>query len=90
VHDKISASFFRAVHPAGLYSIAHAKELGVKTLVMHGTADRLTSPEATIEFARNNPKMIELKLWDGFYHEIHNEKQQLQVFNYLANWMAKR
>jgi alpha-beta hydrolase superfamily lysophospholipase len=87
VHDKISAAFFTAVNPAGLYPIDHANELEVKTLAMHGTADRLTSPDAAVEFARNNPEMIELKLWEGFYHEIHNEKEQQQVFDYVADWL---
>ena len=89
VHDKITSSFFINVHPAGLYPIEHAKELQVKTLAMHGTADRLTSAKGTEEFANNNPQMIELKLWEGFYHEIHNEKEKQQVFDYMAGWLAR-
>lgn len=88
-HDKMSAAFFANVHPAGLYPIEHAKELQVKTLAMHGTADRLTSAKGTEEFANNNTQMIELKLWDGFYHELHNEPEKQQVFDYLANWLSK-
>jgi alpha-beta hydrolase superfamily lysophospholipase len=89
VHDKITSAFFINVHPAGLYPIEHAKALQIKTLAMHGTADRLTSPKGTEAFAHNNPSMIELKLWEGFYHEIHNEKQQQEVFDYMAQWLAK-
>jgi acylglycerol lipase len=89
VHDKITSAFFIHVHPAGQYAIDHAKELQVKTLVMHGTADRLTSAEGSKEFANNNPQMVELKLWEGLYHEIHNEPEKQEVFNYMANWLAK-
>ena len=89
VHDKISAAFFTQVHPAGLYPIEHAAELKTKTLAMHGLADRITSYKGTTAFAENNPQMIELKLWDGLYHEIHNEKEQQQVFNYIAAWLGK-
>lgn len=88
-HDKMSAGFFAQVHPAGLYPIEHASELKVKTLAMHGTGDRITSAEGTREFANNNPAMIELKLWDGFYHELHNEPEKQQVFDYMAGWLAK-
>jgi alpha-beta hydrolase superfamily lysophospholipase len=88
-HDKMSAAFFANVHPAGLYPIEHAKELTVKTLAMHGTADRLTSAKGTEEFANNNPQMIELKLWPDFYHELHNEPQKQLVFDYMAGWIAK-
>lgn len=89
VHDKITSSFFVNVHTAATYPIEHAKELTIKTLVMHGTADRLTSVKGSEEFANNNPQMIELKLWDGFYHEIHNEPEKQQVFDYIKGWLAK-
>jgi acylglycerol lipase len=88
-HDKMSAGFFAQVHPAGLYPIEHASELKVKTLAMHGTGDKITSAEGTREFANNNPQMIELKLWDGLYHELHNEPEKQQVFDYIAGWLAK-
>lgn len=88
VHDRISSAFFNGVHAAGLYPIEQAATLQVPTLVMHGTADRLTSAEGTTEFARKNPEMITLKLWEGFYHEIHQEKEQQQVFRFVVDWMA--
>lgn len=87
VHDKISTAFFSEVHAAGLYAIDHVSELQVKTLAMHGTADRLTSPDGTKAFAKNNPEQIKLKLWDGFFHEIHNEPGKEQVFDYMATWI---
>lgn len=89
VHDKISATFFINVHPAGLYPIEHAGDLKTKTLAMHGLADRITSYDGTTEFAQKNPQMIELKLWEGLYHEIHNEKEKQQVFDYIAMWLEK-
>lgn len=90
VHDKISAAFFTGVHQAGLYALAHAKELTVKTLAMHGMADRLTSPEGTKQFAENNTTMVEQKLWPDLYHEIHNEQEQQEVFDYTAAWLSKQ
>ena len=89
VHDKISSTFFLNVHPAGLYAIEHAAELQTKTLAMHGLADRITSYNGTKEFAEKNPQMIELKLWDGLYHEIHNEKEKQELFDYIARWLKK-
>jgi alpha-beta hydrolase superfamily lysophospholipase len=89
IHDRISSAFFFSVHQAGLYPIEHAKDLRVKTLAMHGTADRITSVEGTKAFAANNPQMIELKLWEGFYHELHNEKEKQRVFDYMADWINK-
>ena len=89
VHDRITSAFFVNVYSAGAYAIEHASELSMKTLAMHGTADRLTSSMGTEEFANRNPQNVELKLWDGFYHEIHNEPERQQVFDYIANWLSK-
>jgi alpha-beta hydrolase superfamily lysophospholipase len=89
VHDRISAAFFTNVHAAALYPIEHAGELQTKTLAMHGLSDRITSYQGTAAFAQGNPQMIELKLWDGLYHEIHNEKEQQTVFGYITGWLQK-
>ena len=89
VHDKISAAFFIHVHAAGLYPGEHAGELKTKTLAMHGLADRITAYNGTTAFAQSNPQMIELKLWEGLYHEIHNEKEKQQVFDYIAGWLKR-
>ena len=89
VHDKITSAFFVNVYSAGPYAIEHVSELSMKTLAMHGTADRLTSSNGTEEFANSNPQNVELKLWDGFYHEIHNEPERQQVFDYIANWLSR-
>jgi acylglycerol lipase len=89
VHDKISSTFFIHVHAAATYPIEHARDLKIKTLAMHGLADRITSYQGTKEFAENNTQMIELKLWNGLYHEIHNEKEKQQVLDYVARWLEK-
>lgn len=89
VHDKISAAFFLNVHTAATYPMEHAEELKIKTLAMHGLADRITSYKGTAAFARNNPQLVELKLWEGLYHEIHNEKEKQQVFDHIRGWLEK-
>lgn len=89
VHDKITSAFFVNVHFAGPYAIEHAKEIQVPVLLMHGTADRLTSAEGSREFAKNAGAHVELKIWDGFYHELHNEPEKNEVLDYEANWLKK-
>jgi alpha-beta hydrolase superfamily lysophospholipase len=92
-HGKITAGMFFGFFHAGQWALAHAAELKTPLLLMHGTADRLTSPEGTKEFAAAAPKeLVTLKLWDGFYHELHNEPvaDRTQVFTYLINWLNTR
>lgn len=89
VHDRISSAFFTSVHAAAPYPIEHAAALKTKTLAMHGLADRITSYQGTTAFARGNPQMIELKCWEGLYHEIHNEPEKQQVFDHIQAWLQK-
>jgi len=88
VHDKISVSLFQGSMEAAGYSLSHAAELKVPTLIIHGSDDMLTSPEGSREFA-GKTKMAELKIWDGGYHELHNEPFKEEVFRYILNWINK-
>lgn len=87
VHDKITSAFFVNVHTAGPYAIEHANQIQIPILLMHGTSDAITSYKASEELAHRNTKYITLKLWEGLYHEIHNEPEKLDVLNTMFDWM---
>jgi alpha-beta hydrolase superfamily lysophospholipase len=89
VHDRITSSFFINVHFAGEYAIDHAHEITTPLLVMHGSEDRLTSPEGTMEFIKNAPDQVSSKIWNGLYHELHNEPERNEVFLYELNWLKE-
>ena len=89
VHDRITSAFFINVHFAGQYVIDHANEIKTPLLVMHGMEDRLTSPKGSQEFASNAGENVHLKMWDGLYHELHNEPEKQEVFHYEVEWMNK-
>jgi alpha-beta hydrolase superfamily lysophospholipase len=87
VHDQISARMYLEIHMAGLRALDHAAKLSVPILLMHGSADRICSPDASGEFAASAGELCTFKLWDGFYHEIHNEPEKDEVFAYLLAWL---
>ncbi len=87
VHDQISASLFNGFYQAGLWALEHADAFPASLLLMHGSEDRLTSPEASREFAHRLGERCTFKLWEGLYHEIHNEPEQDQVFAFLLGWL---
>jgi acylglycerol lipase len=87
VHDRVSARLAMDMLQSGLWSLEHATEFPLPLLLMHGGADRLTSAQASREFASQAGHLCTLKIWDGFYHEIHNEPEQRQVFAYLLEWL---
>ena len=89
VHDRITSAFFINVHFAGQYVIDHANEIKTPLLVMHGMEDRLTSPKGSQEFASNAGENVHLKMWDGLYHELHNEPEKQEIFHYEMEWMNK-
>jgi acylglycerol lipase len=89
VHDKISVSLFNSAMNAGKYALAHASDLKVPLLLMHGSDDKICSPDGSREFAAKS-QLAELKIWPGGYHELHNEPFKNEVFAYLMNWINAR
>jgi acylglycerol lipase len=53
---------------------------------MHGTGDQLTSAEASQEFASKAGENVHIKLYNGLYHEIHNEPEKEKVFQDILSW----
>jgi len=89
-HGKITAGTFAGFYDAGQWALAHAGELKLPILLMHGTGDQLTSFEASKEFAEKAPEnLVSLKLWDGFYHELQNEPEpdRTTTINHAINWL---
>ena len=86
IHSKISVSLFDSAMKAAAYSLQHASDLKIPTLLIHGNDDLICSPEGTREFANKTP-LAELKIWEGGYHELHNEPFRHEVFRYILSWM---
>ena len=92
VHDRMSMAFGKAGLAAISQCFAGAKEFKPPLLIMHGTADRLaytSGSEKFAELAGETNKDVTLKLWDGMYHEIHNEPEQTDVFKFMIEWLDK-
>lgn len=87
VHSKISARLFVGIYESGLWALEHAADFPLPLLIMHGSADGLTSAEASKQFAEKAGKKATLRLWDGFYHETHNEPEKVAVFKVMTDWL---
>ncbi len=90
VHDRVSARLYVSMDAAGKWALAHASVFPVPLLLMQGGADRITSNEATREFAAQVPGDCTFKLWGGLKHEIHNEAEQQEVFAFLVAWLRRQ
>lgn len=90
VHNKISVRLALGMLQAGEWAIAHASEFPLPLLLVHGTADKLTSAKASEEFAAKAPAgLCTLKLWEGFYHETHNEPEKAEVLGFMIAWLRQ-
>jgi alpha-beta hydrolase superfamily lysophospholipase len=56
-------------------------------LIMQGTGDRHVDPGMTTDFARNLQSGVTLRIWDGLYHELHNEKEKDRVISFMIDWV---
>ncbi len=90
VHDKISVRLYTSMYGNGLWALEHAADLKIPMLLMHGSADGLTSAAASEEFAKKAGKLVTLRIWEGFYHEIHNEPEKFEVLQTIVIWLDQQ
>ena len=87
VHGKITSRLFSGITNAGLWALDHASDLKIPMLLMHGSGDKITSAPASQEFARKAGKLVSLRIWEGYYHEIHNEPEKAEVIQAMVTWL---
>ena len=90
VHDKVSLGFGKHMLVANRYALDHAAEFPLPLLLMHGKEDKIAFPSSSIEFAAPLKDKCTLMLWDGLYHEVHNEPEKAEALNAMTIWMDAR
>lgn len=88
-HNRVTPRFLD-VFKAGEWVIYNTERLDIPLLLMHGNADKITSVDASREFASSAGASCELKIWEGYYHAFHEEVDREVVFEYLLEWMKER
>jgi alpha-beta hydrolase superfamily lysophospholipase len=89
VHDRISLSLADCAFKAAANAIKEASDLKIPVLIMHGSDDKICSPDGSKEFA-SRTRMAELKIWKGGFHELHNDINKYEVINYVINWINQK
>jgi alpha-beta hydrolase superfamily lysophospholipase len=90
VHDQVSASLGMDLINKGAWMVKSAGSLELPVLLMYGTEDHLANVQMIHEFIDNAKSLLSVKVWDGFYHEIHNEPEKKQVYDYAINWIKSK
>ncbi|MGY0408930.1 MAG: alpha/beta hydrolase, partial [Polaribacter sp.] len=86
VHDKISPNFSITFIKTGKWAIENANKLKIPLFILHGTEDKIIDHKASIAFA-NNTKNATLKLYEGGYHELHNDLCKEEMLTDVVNWL---
>ncbi len=89
VHNQLSAAAGLALLEQAGWLNHYSGVFSVPVLLMHGGGDKITSPVATKEFFGRVAGEVAHREWPGLYHEIHNEKEQNDVFEYTLDWMDR-
>ena len=67
---------------------ARLRGLRLPLLVLHGGADRLMPPSASeVVRAHAGSPDLTVRIWDGLYHEPHNEPEKEQVLDDVVAWL---
>ncbi|HJQ24777.1 MAG TPA: lysophospholipase [Blastocatellia bacterium] len=91
VTRKVSPKWFAEATRAMAEVQQWAGQIRTPLLVMHGTADRLASVEATKAlFARLGSPDKELVIFEGYYHELFNEPEKYELYERVTAWLSER
>lgn len=90
VHDQVTARLVRFMLDAGQVVRSRASSWKVPTLLLWAGDDRVISAAGSAAFAAAAPtEVVRSKEYPGWYHEILNEPEQVQVLDEIRRWLAE-
>ena len=91
VHDRISGRLARFIADEAERVRSCAPSWRVPTLLMYAGGDRIVDPRGSHTFAAAAPRnVVTAQCFDGYYHEIFNERRAQPVFTRLRHWLDAR
>lgn len=76
---------------AGDYLKKQMPEISLSLFVLHGTADKATNPSGSQYFIENASSTDkQLKLYEGHYHDLLNDKYKAIIVNDIRRWLNER
>jgi alpha-beta hydrolase superfamily lysophospholipase len=86
VFGKVSTRLGVFMADNGAYIKAHAADFKEPLLMMVGSNEKIVSKTEVDAFMKSVPTGT-YKVWDGLYHELHNEPEKEQVYKYTLDWI---
>lgn len=86
-HARVTLGLARDAVEAADSTMAAAARFPVPLLLLHGGADRLTYPGGSEAFAASARGDCTVIIYNGLYHEVHNEPEQGRVLADISGWL---
>jgi acylglycerol lipase len=87
VHDKITCRMGWELLKNGEYVSQHMKSIRGPILMVVGTREKIVDYQRIVDAALGTEDQVQLKIWEGLYHETHNEPEKEQVVHYNIAWL---
>ena len=92
-HLRITARTAGESLRAFAWTMANAASWRIPLLVIHGGADRIIDPEGSRAFVRaardGGATDVELRVYEGGYHEAHNDIEAERAMSDVADWLER-
>lgn len=90
VHPMVSVKLGLDTIANGDWILKKAENFSIPLLLLQGEKDHIANLEKTKQFASKVPdSLITFKIFPKLYHELHNEYEQEQVFNFILDWVNR-
>ena len=90
-NEKQPAKTMQQLLLAGEYLKKQMPHISLPVLILHGTADKATSPSGSQYFMENASSTDkQLKLYEGHYHDLLNDKYNGIIMNDIVRWLNER
>lgn len=90
VHDKISAQLGMDLLISGQFALENSANWKLPLLLVHGSADRISSHLASEQFAQSANGQVNFHLFKDYYHEIHNDMGSEAFSELLISWLDQQ
>ena len=89
VSSKISARFASQFLACIDRVQSHAANIDIPVFIFHGEADQIIPVQGTLQFFdKISFSDKKLKIYQGGFHEPHNDVQKLEVFQDIERWLS--
>ncbi|MGI9472883.1 MAG: lysophospholipase [Rubripirellula sp.] len=89
VQHGITLKLGRVLIDSGEWALQSAHQIPTTALLTHGSEDRITCHQASIEFAERSQGMATTKIWPGGKHDLHHDTARDEYFASMLAWIRE-